>query len=174
MKIGRTQIPLLAANGMTIAKSQGSSLPKVVCIRDSLTRELKYVACSRSTSLEGLHIVGKFQAPSLPPPNDPVTKEMEILRKLPVEFRLRFPSDFPDMKKLYYHNVEGFLSHHLDILNDINIMAHEYLVFSEPRIKAEYELGIEGFTILFRQNSSVKSGFCNSEGLLVFHKSKFQ
>ncbi|XP_035710253.1 uncharacterized protein LOC110853120 [Folsomia candida] len=92
LQIIRTQIPLVPANGTTIAKSQGSthicSVVAVKCYSDDdepprkrsrknwLSREELYVACSRPTSREGLFIYGEFTPPLTPGPNDPVSIEM--------------------------------------------------------------------------------------------------
>lgn len=130
LEIVRSQIPLVAANGMTIMKAQGSSLPfVVVCVKRSrnregkllprLSRELLYVACSRCTSLQGLFIDGEFEPPRCPGTNDPVTKEMERLRKNPLEMTLKFLQDIADdMIKIYFHNIQSFIAHQNDLTAD--------------------------------------------------------
>jgi hypothetical protein len=129
LEIVRNQIPLVAANGMTITKSQGSSIPVVVVsvkrfrnqlgkLTRKLSRELLYVACSRATSLNGLYIDGEFEAPAPPPANDPVSLEMDRLRNIPFRFKLRFLQDSAHENKLFFHNVQSFSAHVADVLAD--------------------------------------------------------
>jgi hypothetical protein len=129
LEIIRNQIPLVAANGMTITKSQGSSIPVVVVsvkrfrnqfgkLTRKLSRELLYVACSRATSLTGLYIDGEFEAPAPPPPFDPVSIEMERLRNIPFKFQIRFLQDFGQLNKLFFHNVQSLPAHVSDLLAD--------------------------------------------------------
>lgn len=114
-----------AANRMTIAKSQGSSLPLVVIsTKRKLTRENLYVACSRAASLQELYISGEFTPPSCPGQHDDVSKEMAILRQHPVNMSLRFFLNMHSANKLYFHNVEGFLSHQQDVIAAQNVFAY--------------------------------------------------
>jgi len=129
-EIIRNQLPLVAANGMTITKSQGSSIPCVVVSikpfcnrfgkqRRKLSRELLYVACSRATSLKGLFIDGTFEPPVKPSFNDPVTLEMERLRSIPFSFSLKFIQTIGNQVwKLYFHNVQSFNAHSEDVACD--------------------------------------------------------
>jgi len=130
LQLIRTQIPLVAANGMTIFKSQGSSISQVVVhvkrhrkpvgkLSMKLTRESLYVACSRATSLQGLFIDGKFEPPTSPPPSDPVTIEMDRLRITPYPFTCKFLQDFEQgFHRVYYQNIQSFAAHYLDVLSD--------------------------------------------------------
>jgi hypothetical protein len=130
MELIRKQIPLVAANAMTITKSQGSSLPLVVVavqqyrtkagsLSRKLSRESLYVACSRATSLAGLYIDGEFQPPNLPGPNDPVSLEMARLREHPFVFAFRSLQDVGnDFLKIYFHNVQSFNLHRDDVIAD--------------------------------------------------------
>jgi len=140
LQIIRKQIPLVAANGMTIAKSQGSSYVLVVAhVEDYtkegaststnrrgpyLSRELLYVACSRATSSTGLYIYGNFHPPAPPPPNDPVTLEMDRLRGIQYPFSLQFLQDYEDdYLKIMFHNVQSFQAHKDDVIADHCAMA---------------------------------------------------
>jgi len=128
LELVRTQIPLVAANAMTINKAQGSSLPEVVVSVSrfktkkgtwtrKLTRELLYVACSRATSLAGLYIDGEFEPPNPPPEDDPVSQEMTRLRDIPFKFTLKFLQDFGDEnEKIFFHNIQGFRLHFEDLI----------------------------------------------------------
>lgn len=56
--LGHTQIPLLAAWAITIHKSQGMTLDRVIVdLYNSFEREMVYVALSRARNLEGLKVV---------------------------------------------------------------------------------------------------------------------
>lgn len=56
--LGRTQMPLLAAWAITVHKSQGMTLNRVIVdLHTSFEREMVYVALSRARSLEGLKVL---------------------------------------------------------------------------------------------------------------------
>lgn len=170
MEVTRKQIPLQAANGMTVNKSQGSSLEKVVaCVGNKISREKLYVACSRATSLEGLYIVGQFKPPSFPGLSDPITIEMNELSKSPYTFNLQF-SDSSQQGGIYFHNIEGFLSHQADLLCDPSIMSHDYLILVEPRILPLNTVNLNGYVTSFRKNSAKSNTIANSEGVLLLTK----
>ncbi|XP_021963597.1 ATP-dependent DNA helicase PIF1-like [Folsomia candida] len=65
MQIVRRQIPLVAANAISIHKSQSLSIPNTVANIPTrgLRRDAIYVAMSRAPSLSGLFIGGTFNAP---------------------------------------------------------------------------------------------------------------
>ena len=176
LELIRTQIPLIAANGMTITKSQGSSLPQVVVsVKKSahrvrkLSRPLLYVACSRAMSLEGLYIDGPFEPPSAPGPNDDVTKEMERLRAIPYQYSIQFLQDFGDeYEKLYFHNVQSFFAHHKDVEADRCAMASNIMAFVEPHLLSTDQVPIRDFEALTRVNCSQNR---NSEGILLLQRS---
>jgi hypothetical protein len=172
IKIVRTQIPLLACNGMTIAKSQGSSLPLVVVSfsGSSLTRPELYVACSRATSLHGLFIDGEFVPPAPPLGVDLVGDEMKRLRQHPLSIELKFLQDYEEQKwqKLYFHNIESLNSqHHKDITSDRCPMSADFLFLVEPRLFAGDVYDFPGFIELHRVNCT---GTRNSEGIMSYKK----
>jgi hypothetical protein len=175
LEIIRTQIPLVAANGMTICKSQGSSIPLVVVSVHrnkgrKLSRELLYVACSRATSRNGLFIDGDFEPPEKPGPNDPVTLEMERLRGKPLQFSIQFLQDFGEnYEKLYFHNVQSFVAHHQDVEADHCAMASTLLAFVEPHLLKNDQFNLPNYDCIHRTNCRKNR---NSEGALVFRKSE--
>ena len=61
-QVTRTQFPIVAAEAMTIHKSQGQSYNEVcVSLNGRITKSMLYVALSRVASLSGLYILGKFK-----------------------------------------------------------------------------------------------------------------
>jgi hypothetical protein len=170
LKVVRTQLSLLAANGRTITKSQGSSIPSVVVSvkgRRKLTREELYVACSRATSLNGLFLNGEFKPPNPPGPNDPVTKELQRLKEHPHQFSIKFLQDYGDAyEKLYFHNVQYFIPHQPDVVADHCAMSSNFIALVEPHLLETDTIGLPGYSCINRSNSSGR----NSEGVLLFRK----
>lgn len=169
MEINRNQLPLLAANARTIAKSQGSTIPAVVVsFRGRLSREDKYVACSRATSINGLFIDGKFVPPESPGTTDCVGEEMKKLMLVPVEFSLRFFKDVLSENKLYYHNVEYFPKYSKDVISDPHIMSSDIIALVEPHILEFDSVEIPGFNCIVRKDCP--AGRRNSQGVLLYIK----
>lgn len=174
VKIVRNQIPLLACNGMTIAKAQGSSLPFVVVsfAGSKLTRSELYVACSRSTSLDGLFIDGEFVPPEPPSGVDIVGDEMQRLRMNPLSLDLKFLQDVgTDMQKIYFHNIESFnFQHYKDLTSDRCPMSADYIFLVEPRLLSGDSYDFGAFKELHRVNCRTTR---NSEGILALTKGMF-
>lgn len=175
LKICRTQIPLVACNGMTIAKSQGSTIPVVVVSTRGrkLERSELYVACSRATGLSGLYIDGKFTAPNRPGENDLVGKEMERLRMdRPLSMTLKFLQDYDSsFTKIYYHNVQSLNAHLSDVNHDNCPLSSDIIAFVEPHILEHDIVKIENFDEIFRMSCPLSRR--TSEGAILFAKSKF-
>jgi len=168
----RKQIPLVAANGMTINKSQGSSFENVVVTttkqnalrRTFLTRERLYVACSRATSLRGLFVNGEFRPPNPPKENDPVTNELQGMKAHPIIFSMKHFEDFPQSTKQFFVNVQSFLLHKQDLEADFNIMSSDLIALVEPHLLVTDEFSFPNFTPIYRHNCSNAR---NSEGILL-------
>ncbi len=175
LRVVRRQIPLVACNGMTVAKSQGSSLPFVVVnveysrpIEKLRTEEL-YVGCSRATSKNGLFIKGQFAPPPPYKQDHPVTLEMERLRSLGFPFTLRFLQDAETSgTKVYFHNVQSFKLHKEDVLADQCPMSADILCFVEPHTLPEDDTSIPGYIDAYRQDAAGNRH--NSSGVLIFIK----
>jgi len=171
----RTQIPLVAANGMTIHKSQGSTLPcAVICVRGAsgkkLSRDLLYVGCSRVSTLSGLFIDGKFEKPSAPGSRDLVTKEMDRLRHLGFEFQQQFLQDINDGSvKIYFHNVQSLRLHHLDVICDECPMSADFLCFVEPHMQCDDSVQISNFKAVHQSKGIVERR--TSRGSIVYARS---
>jgi Helicase len=169
LQIVRTQLPLVACNGMTIHKSQGSDMVLVVVnVKKKLRRSLLYVACSRATSYNSLFIDGKFKAPLPPLENDAVTIELARLRQIPLQHSMKFFCDMDDSRtKIMFHNVQSFHAHHLDILAEHSFMASHILAFVEPWTLVGEQYDIPNFTCVHREDCRSKRG---SYGSLVYAK----
>jgi len=172
LAIIRKQIPLVAANGMTINKAQGSSMKSVVVTVNTkskfMTRERLYVACSRATSNEGLFIDGQFQPPLAPKQNDSVSLEMERLRDKSCALSLQFLQDFqPNHIKLYYHNIQSFLLHQKDLEADNCAVASDIIFVIEPHLLETDCFKVENFEIAFKKCCDKTR---NSEGLLILQR----
>lgn len=169
VEVVRTQLPLIAANAMTINKSQGSTLKSVVVsVRKRLSRERLYVGCSRATTKTGLFIDGKFEPPEIPKDDDEVTAEMLILRESPVEMTVQFLQDFDDsFIKLYYHNIESYLRHFKDLYSDNCVKNSDIIALIEPQLLRDDTLDTNVFEIIHRTNCNQNR---NSEGALILRK----
>lgn len=199
-KINRTQIPLAACNGnscffmilqfehcilillliligMTIAKSQGSTLPYVVVsMRGTgfrrLTPSEKYVACSRAKSIDGLFIDGDFTPPVLPSNTDPVGDEMCRLRRdRKLQFSLRFLQDIYCGYKVYFHNCQSLNAHYNDIIADPCVYSADLLIFVEPHLLPEDDVQIPGYKCIHRADCE-RGTRRTAEGTAVFLKGR--
>lgn len=89
----RTQIPLTAGYALTIHKSQGMTLEKVIVdVSKAFEEKQIYVALSRAKTLEGLKVVGLTRGGVICDDGDSAEKVREFLRETfgeeAVEFRL--------------------------------------------------------------------------------------
>jgi len=176
MELIRKQLPLIAANAMTIAKSQGSSLKFVVACPTTegptgrkryIRREELYVACSRATSLNGLFISGNFRAPPLPRKNDVVTAEMSRLQQHLLQCPLIHFQDMVNNNEItvFFMNIQYFVKHRPDICADQCAMSSQYLAFVEPHILQHDSDAIEDFITVHRINSASRH---TSDGALLY------
>lgn len=79
LKTTRRQFPVIPSNAITINKSQGSSYNNIALhLTTGLRRDLLYVGCSRSYTLDGLFLHGEFEPPGAPPKY--LTKQIKRLK----------------------------------------------------------------------------------------------
>ncbi len=174
IEIIRRQIPLVAANGMTIHKSQGSSMQHVVVsvkgLRTTMNnyRELIYVACSRATTPGGLFIDGEFLPPLPPKDNNAVSKALVELNRRILEFPFKFLQDYDSKyERLYYQNVHSIIGKVEDLQSDQCASAATILAFTEPWLLENDDIGIKGFHVYHKSLSGNRR---NSLGLLLLGK----
>jgi len=159
----------VAANGMTINKSQGSSFEIVAtttkqnALRKSfLTRERLSVACSRATSLGGLFINGEFRPPNPLKENDPVTNELQRMKANPINISLKYFHDFLQSMKPFFVNVQSFLLRKKDLQTDSHIMSSDLIAIVEPHPLLTDEFSVPNFTPIYCHNCNNAR---NSEGI---------
>lgn len=134
ISIHRTQFPIIAAEAITIHKSQGSTFEFIaVHINDNraILRAALYVACSRTTQLSNLFIIGKIKFSNLHRNKD-VEIEMKRLRYekcLKLSYN-RLIADNNNIK-IFCHNIQSFKKNLNNIIND-NIQLHmDLLIYLE-------------------------------------------
>ncbi|CAG5050324.1 unnamed protein product [Parnassius apollo] len=121
LQVRRSQFPLVPAEAVTIHKSQGSTLEKVVVhLKPNILRSMLYIACSRATSAQGLFIVTETLRPPRPPSeHDSVVTEM---RKLKLNSLIPI---YPPAKscQIMFHNIQSLRKHLQDVVTDPQTMA---------------------------------------------------
>ncbi len=135
-QIVRKQFPLRPSAGKTIHRSQGDTETEVVV--DLTSRRaippIHYVALSRVTTIDGLHIKNLNEKTITV--SNKVKKEMERLRTeaylRPSLLSLRDISD--DFVKIIFLNVRSLHKHISDVRNDINVKAADVNIFVETRL----------------------------------------
>ena len=156
LKVNRKQFPLTLAHAMTIHKSQGMSLKKVVVhIKNRMTRELLYVACSRATSLNGLFIIGNFFEPKRIEKNSHLAKEMKRWKKSKLVPKFNFLQAPTKQLKVMYHNVQSLKKHVNLVRNDKNFTSADVLIFGETWTKFDESIKIKSFRLI--QQTSLQS-----------------
>ncbi|CAG9799251.1 unnamed protein product [Chironomus riparius] len=133
VQVSREQYPILMAEAITIHKSQGRSEEIVtVDVRKGMNRQKYYVAFSRATSLNGLHIIGQFNPPSQIEENDPVKIEMERLRQNPLIPKFQFLRIVPEnVIQIVSHNVQSIRKHISSVVTDSVYTNSHILAFQE-------------------------------------------
>ena len=138
-EIQRTQFPLTLAYACTVHKVQGLTLKNVVISFDLLKQRSFnygqiYVALSRSTTLQGLHILGNIEMKHVKA-NPKVDKEYERLRKissitssLSSEHELAVSNTGVTVSLL---NIRSLRKHSIDIRYDHNMFNSDILAFND-------------------------------------------
>lgn len=134
----REQYPLVPAEAITIHKSQGQSLERATIQLDSgMPRSLLYVALSRATCKSGLFLVGNFEAPRRPSPNEAPLVEMNRMRteaKLTPKFE--FLRTVPHEEfQIISHNVQSLVAHYSTINKDEVYRKSSILLLQETWLK---------------------------------------
>ena len=131
----RTQFPLKQCTARTVHKSQGCTVPSVVInLSGPKRKHMMYVALSRVTSLQGLHVID-FD-PDFICIDEDVDREMRRLRenrylKMCVS---RFDT-VPNVLNISFHNVQSLHKHYECILKDLDTKHADIMLMCETRLK---------------------------------------
>lgn len=141
-ELQRIQFPITLAWACTIHKVQGLTLKNIV-ISFKLNKQKSfncgqvYVALSRSTSLQGLHILGKIDSKDVKT-DSRVHDEYERLRHLkPTDIKRIVPSDKQKMLDsntfvtMCLLNIRSLRKHSSDIKCDVNLFDTDILALTE-------------------------------------------
>ena len=133
VQIVRKQFPLRPSAGKTIHRSQGDTETKIVLDFDSWLAipHIHYVALSRVTTIEGLHIRGLNEGKICV--SDKVKDEMNRLRTVAyLQPSLLFLSDIGnDYTKIVFLNTCSLHKHIDDVRNDINLKVAVVNIFAD-------------------------------------------
>lgn len=163
-EIQRTQFPLTLGYACTVHKVQGLTLKKVVVSFELLKQRSFnygqiYVALNRSTSLQGLHILGNIEMKHVKA-NPKVHQEYErlieispITTSLSSQLQLTVSNNDVTVSLL---NSRSLQKHNIDIRNAANIMNSDVIAFTETlllphNLDAEIRGNLYPF-VLFRQD----------------------
>jgi len=125
VSIDRLHFPVVPAEAIAIHKSQGATYSRVVVS------------------------LGQFNPPREIQASDPVYIELQKLRgekKLQIHHQFLFERT-PGNTLTYYHNIQGFYNHRLDIANDIYICSADILCFVESWTREDRDYSIDGYEI---------------------------
>lgn len=161
------------AEAITIHKSQGRSEEIVtVDVRKGMNRQKYYVAFSRATSLNGLHIIGQFNPPSQIEENDPVKIEMERLRQNPLIPKFQFLRIVPEnVIQIVSHNVQSIRKHISSVVTDSVYTNSHILAFQESWAINNESYNIPDFEEISRNSLS---GRPRAFGTINFCKSSIE
>jgi len=158
-EIQRVQFPITLAYAVTIHKVQGLSLQQVV-ISFQLFKQRSfnygqiYVALSRSTSLNGINILGEIQSKHIKA--DPrVDKEYERLRNMST-LNTEIIANISSCFTISLLNIRSLKKHSIDIKHDTNIFDSDIICLTETQLLPdrnvnEVRSNLHPFT-LFRQD----------------------
>lgn len=168
----------MPAEAITVHKSQGSTLNAVcVVLKNSFSnrrmdRKSLYVALSRSTSLNGLYLIGKFEAPQPINPNDKAVLAMERLKSekvLTTNFQLLKTISATDVFKIYSLNVQSLPKHLQGLQTDILVQLCDLLCFQEIWAKVDQQYFIPNYTEMIRNSTASQQH--RGKGTIIYSKS---
>ncbi|KAG5666208.1 hypothetical protein PVAND_017645 [Polypedilum vanderplanki] len=128
VQVCREQFPLLMAEAITVHKAQGRSEPKIVIDVRNFDRQKYYVAASRATSINGLHILGQFKPPKEIESNNEVNVEMIRLREDPLIPKFQSLRNVPENAiQIVSHNVQSIRKHITTVVAD-RVFASSHII----------------------------------------------
>jgi hypothetical protein len=147
--VSRSQFPVVAAESITIHKSQGQTYEEVVVdVSSNLRLQLLYTALSRAKTSSGLYLVGQHLPDIKQRPQDhPLVQEIHRMEtESRVDFKIVSFGEVTltrDSIKAVFHNFPYLAKHSKDIEADPNYMSADILMFVETRSNS---VRINGFT----------------------------
>ena len=136
--IKRTQFPLVLSWSFTVHKVQGLSLSDGVISYElqrqkSFNQGQMYVAMSRISKLENIHLIGNYNRNSVRV-NKSAKKEYERLYSECLLSSLSFPKASNDTLTIALLNRRSLRRHSEDILSDVDLMQNDILCLTETQL----------------------------------------
>ncbi|KAB0799246.1 hypothetical protein PPYR_07126 [Photinus pyralis] len=172
VQVTREQYPLVPAEGITVHKSQGQSMPKVVIdlISSKMDRAMLYVALSRAISLDGLFLIGKFVPPAKLDDNNEVKLEMARMERdctlVPAYKFLREVKE--DFIQIISHNVQSIQKHSSSIVPDETYMNSAMILLQETWAVNNRLYDIPTFTEICRNDFA--GPIAKAQGTMIYVK----
>ena len=190
-EIERTQFPLTLAYACTVHKVQGLTLQNVVISFDLIKQNSFnygqiYVALSRSTSLQGIHILGQIEMKHIKA-NPKVHKEYERLRSIPLLPLCNVPFQHKSVEMKHdlavsLLNIRSLKKHSIDIKCDANIFNSDILALTETQLlpnstDIEIRRNLQPFALCRQDHQSDKFSslaLCTRKHIHLEHRQYFQ
>ena len=176
--IERIQFPLRAAAAKTIHKSQGCTLDEVVVdlTMRNKTPHMHYVALSRVTSLNGLHILNLN--PSKIKVEDCVVEEIKRLRTEAV-LKLCYKPLYTvgnSFLKFAFNNSRSLHAHFEDVKHEPNVTSADVIGLAESRLVSrdlDADYSLPGFATPIRNDQIQTNPTRPYHGLVLYVKNDF-
>lgn len=161
IQLNRTQFPLVPAEAMTVHKSQGGTYKNVIvsdCGKKTMSRSMKYVACSPATSAQGLSLIcrrNKF----IPPKPLTTDKYASALRdELTAQESNKLVPIFEALTeakahtiRIISHNVQSLRAHIDQIRNDHVYLTADVILLAETwTLPNNEDYRLDRFSLLSR------------------------
>ena len=175
--IVRQQFPLKASSAKTIHKAQGQTKSNIFVDMTSGSRPHQhYVAFSRVTSLEGLHLLNGFNGTIKV--DKQVVLEMERLRahrtiNLSYEPFSTRTGEF----RVVFQNAQSLRLHIPQIRNDSTFTDADVICLAETRlycVDSDSDLSIKGYLPIVRNDQATSKGVRPPHGLAICVKENFR
>ena len=167
----RHQFPVVAAEALTIHKSQGQTYNEICldltnCRR--ITKAMLYVALSRTTDLKGIYIIDNFKPPKYrSKQSDPILVELARLKSdKMLTLSYNNLNEFTE-KSIVFLNIRSLNKHLNKIIKDKWYSRHEILIFAETRTISTDLLVIPNYNVIFRSDNFTER---RSRGIVIFAK----
>ncbi|KAJ8011953.1 hypothetical protein DPEC_G00063670 [Dallia pectoralis] len=154
----RRQFPVRLAFACTIHKVQGMTTQSaVVSLKRVFQTGMAYVALSRTTSLQGLHITDFDEKKIFADPE--ITASLDSMKKASVDsamplFKYLQTTNKAQTLTIIHHNTEGLPAHIEDIKSHHELTLGDVLCFTETHLSGSFvaeSLQLDGYS-MFRRN----------------------